>query len=230
MDARWCLVHATHMTPGEYTGAAQRRRGRHLPHHRGQPGRWHLRHAAMAGPRRRLGRGLGQPCLRQRGRGTADARVQPAPVAAPAQRAGRPRPAGGHRAVDRRRAGRCPGRRPPVAGLAVGQQADFLALDAGHVAVAGLPVQAVVSAHVFGSHRSSALHSLWVGASAACRPAGMRCTRRRPAALSRPARPPCNPEAPHAMGPRNPPETFQNHAMTDTAPLPSSSTRARRRC
>ncbi len=50
-----------------------------------------------------------------------------------------------------------------VAGLAVGQQADFLALDAGHVALAGLPVQAMVSAHVFGSHRSSALHSLWVG-------------------------------------------------------------------
>jgi formimidoylglutamate deiminase len=51
----------------------------------------------------------------------------------------------------------------PVAGLAVGQQADFLALDADHVALAGLPVQAMVSAHVFGSHRSSALHSLWVG-------------------------------------------------------------------
>ena len=40
---------------------------RHLPHHRNQPGRRHLRHAAVAAARWRAGRGLGQPCLRERG-------------------------------------------------------------------------------------------------------------------------------------------------------------------
>ncbi|MBP7454516.1 MAG: formimidoylglutamate deiminase, partial [Ottowia sp.] len=50
-----------------------------------------------------------------------------------------------------------------VAGLAVGQQADMLALDAQHVALAGLHAERMLSAHVFASQRTSALHSLWVG-------------------------------------------------------------------
>jgi formimidoylglutamate deiminase len=38
-----------------------------------------------------------------------------------------------------------------------------VALDAQHVALRDLPAPSQLSAHVFGSHRTSALHSLWVG-------------------------------------------------------------------
>lgn len=49
----------------------------------------------------------------------------------------------------------------PVAGLVVGQQADMVALDAQHVALASLPIEATLSAHVFGSPQGNTLHSLW---------------------------------------------------------------------
>ena len=49
-----------------------------------------------------------------------------------------------------------------IGGLAVGQQADLVALDAQHVALAGLPAYSMLSSHVFGSHRTSAIDSLWV--------------------------------------------------------------------
>ena len=49
-----------------------------------------------------------------------------------------------------------------VSGLAVGQQADLVALDAQHVALAGLPAPSMLSSHVFGSHRTSAIDSVWV--------------------------------------------------------------------
>jgi formimidoylglutamate deiminase len=49
-----------------------------------------------------------------------------------------------------------------IAGLATGQQADFVVLDARHVAVAGLPAPDMLSTHVFASHRTSALHGVWV--------------------------------------------------------------------
>jgi formimidoylglutamate deiminase len=38
----------------------------------------------------------------------------------------------------------------------------MLALDAQHVALAGLDAERMLAAHVFASQRSSALHSLWV--------------------------------------------------------------------
>jgi len=49
-----------------------------------------------------------------------------------------------------------------VGGIAVGQQADMVALDAQHVALRDLPAHSMLSAHVFGSHRTSAIGSLWV--------------------------------------------------------------------
>ncbi|PTT18587.1 formimidoylglutamate deiminase, partial [Acidovorax sp. HMWF029] len=49
-----------------------------------------------------------------------------------------------------------------IQGLAVGQQADMVVLDAQHVALGGLPAPSMLSAHVFGSHRTSAIDSLWV--------------------------------------------------------------------
>ena len=44
-----------------------------------------------------------------------------------------------------------------VAGLAPGQQADWVVLDPQHLALAGLSAPEMLSAHVFASHRSSAI-------------------------------------------------------------------------
>jgi hypothetical protein len=49
-----------------------------------------------------------------------------------------------------------------IAGLAVGQQADFVVLDARHVALNGLPADSGHAAHVFASHRTSAIADVWV--------------------------------------------------------------------
>ncbi len=48
------------------------------------------------------------------------------------------------------------------AGLTVGGRADFLVLDAEHVLLRGLSPAQMLSVHVFGSHRSSAVQDLWV--------------------------------------------------------------------
>ena len=54
-----------------------------------------------------------------------------------------------------------------VAGLAVGQQADLVVLDAEHPLLQGLPTaDAMLSAHVFASHRQSAIAEVWVGGQA----------------------------------------------------------------
>jgi formimidoylglutamate deiminase len=51
----------------------------------------------------------------------------------------------------------------PIAGLAAGQQADWVVLDAQHPLLRELPTpQAMLSAHVFASHRRSALREVWV--------------------------------------------------------------------
>ena len=49
-----------------------------------------------------------------------------------------------------------------IGGLAVGEQADLVALGAQHVALRDLPAPSMLSAHVFGSHRTSAIDSVWV--------------------------------------------------------------------
>ncbi len=49
-----------------------------------------------------------------------------------------------------------------VAGLAVGQQADFVVLDPDHASLAGLDAPDMLSSHVFASHRSSAIAGAWV--------------------------------------------------------------------
>jgi formimidoylglutamate deiminase len=48
-----------------------------------------------------------------------------------------------------------------IGGLAVGQQADFVVLNAQHPALQGLDAPDMLSAHVFASHRSSAIDSVW---------------------------------------------------------------------
>ena len=56
-----------------------------------------------------------------------------------------------------------------VAGLAVGQQADFVVLDADHVALAGLPAPEMLASHVFASQRTSAIRDVFVGGTARVR-------------------------------------------------------------
>ena len=51
-------------------------------------------------------------------------------------------------------------------GLAVGQQADFVVLNAQHPPLQGLSAPDMLSAHVFASHRSSAIDGVWVGGQA----------------------------------------------------------------
>ena len=50
-----------------------------------------------------------------------------------------------------------------VGGLAVGQQADMLSLDPTHLALDGLAAPQMLSAHVFASHRTSAVQHVWTG-------------------------------------------------------------------
>jgi formimidoylglutamate deiminase len=164
VDARWCLVHATHMTPFEYASAA--RTGavaglcpsteanlgdglfdiRQWLAHGGAWGIGSDSHACVNAAEELMLLEYGQRlALRQRNVLASSAHAQVATamhlqaVAGGAQAAGR-----------------------AVAGLAVGQQADMLALDAQHVALAGLDAERMLASHVFASQRSSALHSLWV--------------------------------------------------------------------
>lgn len=165
VDERWCLVHATHMTPQEYADAA--RTGAvagicptteanlgdgifDMPQWLGHSGAWGVgsdSHACVNAAEELLMLEYSQRLsLRQRNVLASAAQ----PQVATAMWLGAVQ--GGAQASGR-----------PVAGLAVGQQADFAVLDPAHIALAGLPVASMLSAHVFGSHRTSALHGLWVG-------------------------------------------------------------------
>ncbi len=165
VDARWCLVHATHMTSQEYADAA--RTGAvagicptteanlgdglfDMPLWLQHGGRWGVgsdSHACVNAAEELLMLEYGQR-LARRQRNVLASATQPQVATAMTLQAVQ----GGAQAAGR-----------AVAGLAVGQQADLVALDAGHVALAGLPADSMLGAHVFGSHRTSALHSLWVG-------------------------------------------------------------------
>ena len=133
---------------------AQRRGGGPVSDHRGQPRRRHLRRRHLARGRRPLGHRLGQPRHGQRRRGTAEleygqrlASRQRNVLASDAHNFVGDRDdleavAGGAQASGR-----------TVAGLAAGQRADFVVLDAKHPLLQGLPSpDAMLSAHVFASH------------------------------------------------------------------------------
>ena len=167
VDARWCLVHATHMKPFEYAAAA--RTGAvaglcpsteanlgdglfDMQQWLAHGGAWGVgsdSHACVNAAEELMLLEYGQRlALRQRNVLASSAHAQVA-TAMTLQAV-----AGGAQAAGRNVAG--------LAGLAVGQQADMLALDAQHVALAGLDAERMLAAHVFASQRSSALHSLWV--------------------------------------------------------------------
>ena len=168
VDARWCLVHATHMTPDEYTAAA--RTGAvagicptteanlgdgifDMPLWLKHGGRWGVgsdSHACVNAAEELLMLEYGQR-LSHRQRNVLASSTQAEVATAMTLQA----VAGGTQASGRATAG-------GAAGLAVGQPADLVALDAQHVALRDLPAHSMLSAHVFGSHRTSAIDSLWV--------------------------------------------------------------------
>ncbi len=168
VDARWCLVHATHMTPDEYTAAA--RTGAvagicptteanlgdgifDMPLWLKHGGRWGVgsdSHACVNAAEELLMLEYGQRLSRRQRNVLASSTQAEVATAMTLQAV-----AGGTQASGRASAG-------GAAGLAVGQPADLVALDAHHVALRDLPAHSMLSAHVFGSHRTSAIDSLWV--------------------------------------------------------------------
>ncbi len=186
VDQRWCLVHATHMTPDEYAGAA--RTGAvagicptteanlgdgifDMPLWLQHGGRWGVgsdSHACVNAAEELLMLEYGQR-LSRRQRNVLASSSQPEVATAMTLQAVQ----GGAQASGRWGAG-------AAAGIAVGQSADWVVLDAQHVALRGLPAPAMLSAHVFASHRTSAIDSVWVGG--ACRVAQGRHALHDPAA------------------------------------------------
>lgn len=160
VNERWCLVHATHMDADEYRRAATSGAAAGLCpsteanlgdgifdmiRWRAAGGRWGLgsdSHALVNAAEELLLLEYGQRlATRQRNVLSSEAHAWVATamtleaVAGGAQACGR-----------------------PVGGLAVGQQADLVVLDAAHPALYGLPnPDSMLSAHVFASHRQSAI-------------------------------------------------------------------------
>jgi formimidoylglutamate deiminase len=169
VDARWCLVHATHMDADEYRRAAHSGAAAGLcptteanlgdgifdmALWRAAGGRWGVgsdSHATVNAAEELLMLEYSQRLATwQRNVLAGDSHAYVATamtldaVAGGAQASGR-----------------------AVAGLAVGQQADLVVLDAEHPLLQGLPSpDAMLSAHVFASHRQSAIAQVWVGGQA----------------------------------------------------------------
>lgn len=164
VDARWCLVHATHMDAGEYRRAAASGAVAGLcpsteanlgdgifdwPAWQAAGGAWGVgsdSHACVNAAEELMLLEYGQR-LATRRRNVMATPAQPQVATAMLLAA----VAGGAQASGR-----------AASGLALGQQADLVTLDAGHPALAGLPGPEMLSAHVFASHRTSAIHAVHV--------------------------------------------------------------------
>ncbi|HZF83979.1 MAG TPA: formimidoylglutamate deiminase, partial [Burkholderiaceae bacterium] len=164
VDARWCLVHATHMDADEYRRAAasgavaglcpttEANLGDgifDLPAWRSAGGAWGVgsdSHVCVNAAEELLMLEYSQR-LARRERNVAAEASQPQVATAMTLAAVQ----GGAQAAGR-----------PVAGLAVGQQADFVVLDAAQVALAGLPAPEMLASHVFASQRTGAIDAVWV--------------------------------------------------------------------
>jgi len=164
VDARWCLVHATHMDAAEYAQAAkcgavaglcpttEANLGDGLfdfaawRHHGGAWGVGSDSHACVNAAEELLMLEYGQR-LATRQRNVGATAAQPQVATALTLQAVQ----GGAQATGR-----------AVGGLAAGQQADFVVLDAAHLALQGLSASDMLSSHVFASHRTSAIDAVWV--------------------------------------------------------------------
>ncbi len=162
VDARWCLVHATHMDADEIRRAAASGAVAGLcpsteanlgdgifdaPAWQAASGAWGLgsdSHVCVNAAEELMLLEYSQR-LATRRRNVMATAAQPQVADAMTLAA----VAGGARATGR-----------PVAGLAAGQLADFVELDAAHPALAGLPAGQMLASHVFGSHRGSAVRSV----------------------------------------------------------------------
>lgn len=166
VDARWCLVHATHMTADEAAGAAcsgavaglcpstEANLGDgifDMPTWRAQQGRWGIgsdSHACVNAAEELMLLEYSQR-LATRQRNVLASNAQRDVATAMALEAVR----GGAQASGR-----------AIAGLAVGERADWVVLDARSELLCGLPTpEAMLAAHVFASHRRSAIDEVWVG-------------------------------------------------------------------
>ena len=166
VDARWCLVHATHLTAEESRQAAQTGAVAGIcPSTEANlgdgifdsaswiatAGRWGIgsdSHACVNAAEELMQFEYSQR-LALRERNVLCSPAQPSVATAMTMAA----VAGGAQASGR-----------SVAGLAIGQSMDAVALDAGHPALADLPSpDLMLSAHVFASHRTSAVHTVWSG-------------------------------------------------------------------
>ncbi|MEG0920500.1 MAG: formimidoylglutamate deiminase [Comamonas sp.] len=164
VDARWCLVHATHMDDAEYASAAtsgavaglcpmtEANLGDgifDLPRWEQHSGRWGIgsdSHICVDAAEELMMLEYSQR-LQRRQRNVAASAAQPHVASYMLLQAVQ----GGAQAAGR-----------AIAGLQVGQQADFLALNADHIALAGLPAAEQLDAHVFASSRTNAIDSVWV--------------------------------------------------------------------
>ena len=165
VDARWCLVHATHMDAAEYALAARSGAVAGLCPSteanlgdgvfdfgtwRGHGGAWGIgsdSQACVNAAEELMMLEYGQRLITHQRNVGADAthrQVATALTLAAVR--------GGAQAAGRR-----------ISGLAVGEQADFVVLDANHVALQALSAPDMLSSHVFASHRSSAIDAVWVG-------------------------------------------------------------------
>jgi formimidoylglutamate deiminase len=174
VDARWCLVHATHMTPEEYAAGARSRAVvglcpsteanlgdgifdlRQWLDHGGRWGVGSDSHVCVNAAEELLLLEYSQR-LARRERNVLGQAAQPQVATAMTLQA----VAGGAQASGR-----------PIAGLMAGQQADFVILDAQHIALCGLPADSAHAGHVFASQRTSAVHSVWVAGQQRVTPQG----------------------------------------------------------
>jgi formimidoylglutamate deiminase len=165
VNQRWCLVHATHMDAGEYARAAasgavaglcpatEANLGDgifDLPAWAAAAGRWGIgsdSHICVNAAEELMLLEYSQR-LATRQRNVAATVAQPQVASAMTLAAVQ----GGAQAAGR-----------AIGGLAVGQQADFVILDPQHPSLQGLSAPDMLSAHVFASHRSSAIEAVWVG-------------------------------------------------------------------
>ena len=174
VDECWCLVHATHMTRAECAAAA--RSGAvvglcptteanlgdgifDMPQWLAYGGRWGVgsdSHVCVNAAEEFLMLEYSQR-LKRCERNVLGQAAQPQVATAMTLQA----VAGGAQASGR-----------AIAGLFAGQQADFVILDAEHVALCGLPAASAHAGHIFASHRTSAVQSVWVAGKQLVAPQG----------------------------------------------------------
>ena len=160
VDARWCLIHATHMTERRDRRLGRERRGRRpVPDHRSQSRRRHLRRAPLPRCRRPLRHRLRFQRADRRRRRAAAARIFAAPGAPRAQRARPGRRLDRRRLFDEALRGGAQALGAGPAGIAAGHAADLVSLDAGHPTLAGKRGDAILDAWIFA--KAASVDCVW---------------------------------------------------------------------